>query len=345
MDDELSQISVVGSADFQAKNDHISSPYSNFTFEQQKKLSNFHRKIEKCGVESYNLVGCQEGQIKQIELPVYCNNRSCDNPGCKKHRKYLYKRKHKPQFEFLKEHIKRPKSYVFSGWNIPLHEWSVDFTRSFCRGKLRRLYQVLKELSVTEFSVHMEVKFYPEGHKKYGVGWLHFHVVSGYIDVHKARALWKRVVKYETAIKFEYLEGYISKYASKTPALASDYDRDLYHLLVYKSQMHRYSIALSKCEREKRDQQWFLEDLLEREVYNCISSDIRRNGGYNQGLVDYEKRKLNEGKPPPPSWSDLVADTNEGFSRDSLGYVKSKKRPSNTYPLDSDGNYQGDIYS
>jgi len=330
---------------FSAEIPHISSPYSNFTFEQQKKLDNFHKKVAGCGSETYNLVGFQDGHIKQVELPVFCNNRSCDNPGCKKHRKYLYKRNHQPQFDFLKESIKRPKAYVFSGWNIPLYEWSISKTRWFCRAKLRRLYQVLKELSVTEFSVHMEIKFYPKGHKKYGIGWLHFHVVSGFIDVAKARSLWKRVVKYETAIKFEYLEGYISKYASKTPALATDYDRDIYHLIVYKTQMHRYSIALSECEREERVQQWYLEDLLEREVYNCIRSDIRRNGGYNQFAVDYERRLRNEDKPPPPSWDDLTAEVYEGSSpRDSLIYSRSKKRPSYTYPLDDDGNYEGDYY-
>lgn len=288
----------------------FSSPYSNFTFEQQNLLDVFYEKRAKCGQDFYNLIGPpdEHGVIQLACLPVFCNNRACDNAGCKDHRKYLYKRNHEPQINHLKKDIRKPKAYVFSGWNIPLFEWDVGFIREFCRMKMIKLYRICRSISRSEFSIHMEIKLYPEGHEKEGIGWLHFHVVSGYIDVHKAREMWKRVVKYEQAIKYECLEGYISKYASKTPVMDTFVKRDVYHLIVYKTQMHRYSIRLSECERVKRKQLWYIEDLLLKEVFNRIRSEAEDPCYYNCWYEEHKKEFMNCDKPPTKKideWNDI----------------------------------------
>jgi len=292
------QIDSVNVCHETTENPYICSRSSNFTFEQQKILENLYEKMEKCGLETYNMIGMVDGLVKLAELPVYCNNRSCTEEGCKEHRGYLYKRNHLPQINSLRNGIEKPKAYVFTGYNIEYKTHDIENIRKFCRSRMVYLYRLLSDLSRTEFSVHMELKLYPKGHEKYGKAWLHFHVVSGYIDVHKARSRWKRVVKYEQALKFENIERYISKYASKVPFFQESDDRDFYHLVVYKTQMHRYSMALKDCEKINRQQNWYLEDLLEKELFNSYKREAEREDSFTPYYENF-KNKLNQDRPPP----------------------------------------------
>lgn len=301
---------IAKSSSWDAKNHAFSSLSRNLTFEHSELLSNLYEKLANCGLETYAFIGpVKNGKHIFAEVPVYCDNRSCSNPDCKKHRLYKYKREHEPQLEYLKDNIDVPKAYVFTGWNIPIYEWDVDFTKKFVRKRLARLYLLLKKLSHTVFSIHMELKLYPVGHPKYGMAYLHFHVVSGFIDVGKARQYWKRVVKYEHALSMDAIEGYISKYASKTPIFGCDNDRSMYHLIVYKTQMHRYSVGLQDCKKYEKnhEQLWFREDLIVMEAMACLKTRVERDNGYSKVLDDYMHRIYSDDKPPPKMWEDLIA--------------------------------------
>jgi hypothetical protein len=88
----------------------------------------------------------------------------------------------------------------------------------------------------------MEIKVYPKTHKDFGMAYLHFHVVSGgFRNLKLLRKNWGRQISYEVAIRPKNLGRYVSKYASKTPFFDYELNRWYYHLLVYKTQMHRFS--------------------------------------------------------------------------------------------------------
>jgi len=144
--------------------------------------------------------------------------------------------------------MKKPKAWVFTGWRIDVLDMSPNEFKSFAREKFLHLYHILKEVkfgAVSEFSIHMELKFNSDDSV-----YLHFHVVMGGINcrIKTMRSLWGRVVKYEGAIEPEFVSEYVSKYASKTPDFQdSDFIRDWYFLVTYKIQMHRFSISKNKA--------------------------------------------------------------------------------------------------
>jgi len=144
--------------------------------------------------------------------------------------------------------MKAPKGWVFTGW--VLNTWDSDKFKAFAREKMLKLYHILKDTkfgATTGFSIHMELKFNEDG-----TVYLHFHVVMGGIKckISTMRSLWGRVVKYETAIFPDNVASYVSKYASKTPKFQnSDFNQDWYHLTVYKTQMHRFSISKNEAEK------------------------------------------------------------------------------------------------
>ena len=144
--------------------------------------------------------------------------------------------------------MKKPKAWVFTGWRIDVPGMSPNEFKSFAREKFLQLYHILKEVkfgAVSEFSIHMELKFNSDDSV-----YLHFHVVMGGINcrIKTMRSLWGRVVKYEGAIEPEFVSEYVSKYASKTPDFQdSDFIRDWYFLVTYKIQMHRFSISKNKA--------------------------------------------------------------------------------------------------
>ena len=72
-------------------------------------------------------------------------------------------------------------------------------------------------------------------------------MVSGGIrNLEKVREMWDRQIRYEVAIWPMNLGFYVAKYASKSPIFDNEVLREYYHCLVYKTQMHRYSIKKIK---------------------------------------------------------------------------------------------------
>ena len=184
-----------------------------------------------------------------------------------KHRLYLYLRNHLGQIKSLEDNVKSPLGWVFTGWKIPINE----LDRDFCKNKLKLLFDILKEYSETPFSIHMEIKVYRKDSKDYGFCYLHFHVVCGRIrNLKKVRNLWNRQVKYEVAIFPKNLGYYVSKYASKSPVFDNEELREYYHCIVYKLQMHRYSIKKIEVEYESM---YISMDSLKYEVKGCLYRD------------------------------------------------------------------------
>ena len=202
---------------------------------------------------------------------------------------------HEQQIIFLNKSMKKPKAWIFTGWKLPIEE----FTRDFLQQKLKRLFNICKNKSISEFSIHMEIKIYSPNHKDYGLAYLHFHVVTaGFPDLRFIRKIWGRQIKYESAIKPENLAWYVSKYAGKTPRIQDDqYLLESYHLLVYKLQMHRFS-----CRPDQKiitPSDW----VNITSVISEIKGTLFRESYRNQNNYNYKKGKKYYYKilePPPP---------------------------------------------
>jgi hypothetical protein len=227
------------------------------------KIDNFYEKSDLCGLTYNEFLKLKGRNQKFFDVKQHCNNRACSRSGCKKHRLYLYMRNHKEQIYNLQKSMRKPKAWIFSGWKIHYK----DFDKSFARKKLLFLFRLLSNEyygSVSEFSIHMELKMYPAVCNKwsdeckkcfyytrckhndacpsYEMVYLHFHVVTaGIKDLKIVRKLWGRNIRYESAINVNDLSYYVSKYASKTPYFAYKIDQEIYHCMVYKMQMHRFS--------------------------------------------------------------------------------------------------------
>jgi len=202
------------------------------------------RKLVGCGHGSVTVQNKRKGRIEVI--PLYCDNRICQKPECKRHREYKYRKQHRYQIRHMKRSIHRPKSYVFSIERLP---YPVDkrFVAEM-RRKLARLLDCKKHPeygSVTDCSIHTEIK---PGETSY---YLHFHVVSGFIrGLKQIRGEWGYQIMSQPARCIGNLERYVSKYASKVPEfhlLAVDMVTRLvivmqYFEAVYKAQMHTYLV-------------------------------------------------------------------------------------------------------
>jgi hypothetical protein len=249
-------------------------------------------KIDNCGVDfdEYFPPDSNESRV----LPVFCDNRICDNPDCKQHRLYKYMRYHRSQIKALQGSMRNPKAWIFTGWVVPVYE----LDRGFVQDKLRYLFKILsskKYGSSTEFSIHMELKVYPEGHRNYGCFYVHFHVVSGGMkDLRMVRCLWKRQVCYEEAIRSDALGYYVSKYASKTPTFPDDNHRYCYAMIVYKLQMHRFSSGRSEFIASG----WLCLSRIENEVRNSLYRDYYLNPSSKNCYYF----KFLESVPPPVSF-------------------------------------------
>lgn len=222
-----------------------SSPLLVTLLSDNQKLDNFHAKTNVCGTTFIDIVDGENSNI--FSVPVYCNNRGCTKKGCQQHRGELFRKEHFQQQQVITMSMEQPKGWIFTGW--VLHTWDSDKIKTFARKKMLKLYHILKDTkfgATTEFSIHMELKFYEDG-----TVYLHWHVVMGGIKcrISTMRSLWGRVVKYECAISPENVASYVSKYASKTPKFHnSDFNQDWYHLVVYKTQMHRFSVSKKEAE-------------------------------------------------------------------------------------------------
>jgi len=146
-----------------------------------------------------------------------------------------------------------------------------QLSRSFCHAQFLKAYYLLKQQSLTEFSLHMEIKLHSDG-----TAYLHFHVVLGGVkDLRFFRKIWGRQVKYETAINPISLGFYISKYASKTPTFSSESQKIVYLSLVYKMQMHRFSVGVPPS--SKKISPWSRMESIRAEIYACCYRDSYLN--------------------------------------------------------------------
>jgi len=233
-----------------------------------KFLQHLYSKLSNCGRGFYTLINQETGE--KAELPIYCDNKSCTNPDCQKHRLYKYMKKHIKQISELNADMRKPKAWVFSTERKP---YPID--REYCRNKMKQLNNLLdikkhkKYGSKSKFSIHMEIKLYPKDKKyPYPTWYLHFHVVSALIeDLRLVRQLWGGYfISYEKAINPIDLGFYVSKYASKTPYfpdLNSFYE---YAQAVYKTKMHSFG----GCEnKELKETDWFLY-----EMKGCSNSKV-----------------------------------------------------------------------
>ena len=320
----INELIEVSGCENSAENPALSSPNRNFTFLNKDFAPNIAEKalekIENCGKRTIEFVNTVS--IVIVEFPVYCDNRICDNPDCKRHRGYKFTKAHFLQIESLKKQFNKPYAYIFTGWVLPVE----SINRRWLQNKLLFLYKLLKESSIGGFSVHMEIKLYPVEHKNYGNAYVHFHVVSNFIrDIGIVRGKWKRVVRSEKALTEEKIVKYISKYSSKTPFFATEIDRYRYHNLVYKTQMHRFCIKIDNdISRVKSD--FYPLSLLEYEVYCTYRKDSEKNKVHHPFIDDYKNRDR-----PPDEFiedSDLIDFQKNDFVDKELSWYKPKyKRP------------------
>jgi hypothetical protein len=200
-------------------------------------LEKLSKKLRNCGLNTVEIQKIETGEV--TKLPVYCDNRVCNNPGCQDHRAYKFLREHKTQINAIEFSIKKghrkPRAYVFTDGRYPY-----PISREYCQNRLKECYKLLLKRSKTHFSIHMEIKLHENE------WYLHFHVVSGFIELKGINEKWGAVVRYEVAKNFRNVSGYVGKYASKTPKFPSECAFMEYANTTYKLHMHRFSVKKSK---------------------------------------------------------------------------------------------------
>lgn len=254
---------------------------------QKAKFERVFERLEACGTKLEEFVDLENSSI--VNFPMHCDNRVCDNPDCKEHRLYKFMRNHSSQIDILNESMRKPKAWVFTGWNLPA---PVD--RSFCQEQLLKIVRLLRDPlhgSVSEFSVHMELKPHSDGSF-----YLHFHVVcAGIRDLRFVRAVYGRVIRFEEAIRPSDLGYYVSKYASKVPCFNFEGAMVHYLIVCYKLQMHRFSCCK---QQEGIDARYVLMDRLRREVYNAVKRESLSSSaflGFRESYVHDFVPKVNCG--------------------------------------------------
>ena len=93
--------------------------------------------------------------------------------------------------------------------------------------------------------------------------------------------------------------------------------------------MHRYSMALNECEQLERQQTWYLEDLLEKELLNSYKREHYREHSFTP-YFDNFTQKLNQDKPPPKNKeNDIPACVYvyPNFARKKIATVKKSIKP------------------
>ncbi|MFE3846208.1 hypothetical protein ACFL1L_05065, partial [Thermoplasmatota archaeon] len=108
-------------------------------------------------------------------------------------------------------------------------------------------------------------------------------------------------IRYEVAIKPMNLGFYVAKYASKTPVFDNEVLREYYHCLVYKTQMHRYSIKKIEVKRESN---FIPMELLRIEVKKLL----HRNSYLNPMSKKKRYFEILEPKHEPPPYFRTLKD-------------------------------------
>lgn len=288
----------------------------NFTFSQSAirplksseigVLEHVSRRKAECCTKYKNFVDSVKSEI--VSFPICCDNRSCSNQQCKDHRLYKFMSTHGSQIRTLNESMRSPKGFIFTGWKL---KPPVD--RGFCQAQLKKIFRLLSDKKhgcVSEFSIHMELK--PELD---GSFYLHFHVVmAGVKDLRFVRAAYGRVIRYEKAIKPDELGFYVSKYASKVPAMVFAGSLEYFSVAVHKLQMHRFSCSCSRegkrhfspyivdnlrefYERNERhfpkcDARFIPEDFLLAEVDHCLGREAPNSGAFLEYRRKHTKAKV-----------------------------------------------------
>jgi hypothetical protein len=293
-----------------------------YNLKNQEKLAEINEKKGRCGEFSKEYV--ETASLNVVNFPVYCDNRSCS--VCVEHKRYKFNKAHNIQIDALNKSMKKPKAWVFTGFNKKFKDLSE--ARKFCQDLLLKCYHLVSRYSKSECSVHMEIK-----PKNDGGFYVHFHVVSASIDrLRLVQKIWNRVIHYEVALNKIGIGFYVSKYASKVPDFYSNFQENYYTLLVYKLQMHRFSpkasvgvvdltyneleyvksipdfvvpnvrdVWLKNFRKKKREvdklkpmPNYYLVENLEREVYRELrKTKFLKNGsrnGFNPFLENYEER-------------------------------------------------------
>lgn len=277
-------------------------------------LENVLTKIDNCGKNSIELL-YSDGHFK--EVPIYCNNRICENPSCKDHRGYLFKKNHSDQITITQKSMRKPRAWVFTYGNIL---YPID--RKLCQQLMLKLYHLLNGQSITNFSIHMELKLH-DGH-----AYLHFHVLCGGVkDLRFTRKLWGKQVLQEQALYPEQVVDYVSKYASKTPTFPTEMHRIWYLYAVYKLQMHKFSAKHIKILEE--------QIRYESSRYSFTNPNL-------QAIYDSNTRKHNsiylKDKPPPKVYTtealliEIENSQKDGYI-DNTGAYHHKKPKRSFYDL------------
>jgi hypothetical protein len=220
----------------------LSSPLGTSTFKDISLSEGFslYKNLSNCGSKTVLLYNTATNE--SIELKSYCDNRSCLNPECQKHRLYQYMRKHASQISKLNANMRKPKAWVFTD-----KRQSYPIDKNYIKNRTKLLRNLLdkskhsKYGSTSDYSYHLEIKI--EGSQKYPNTWYpHYHVVSGGMtDLRFMRKLWGSQIKYEDALNPDDLAFYVSKYASKVPRADSLEHYLQYARAVYKLKMHEFS--------------------------------------------------------------------------------------------------------
>lgn len=254
---------------------------------QEAVLTNLYEKLENCGKKEVEIINGETGEF--FNVLSFCCNKVCDNEKCQEHRLYKYMRKHKEQIKILNNSMRKPKAWVFTDTICQIEH----LTKKYVRYRMTLLYRICKKFSSSEFSIHMEIKLYPYGHKNYGKAYLHFHAVTGGFkkDIHFLKTFWKKNIFYETAIKPKSLTYYVSKYASKTPHFESDIEREFYHGIIYKTLTSRYSITNAT---EQKPTKFYSLDFILWEIHYTMIKDPFYRSYYNAVTKTEINKKKNK---------------------------------------------------
>lgn len=237
-------VNILSPVGVSSQNDTLSSPLGTSIFQDLTLSEGFslYQKLSNCGNTSVLMYNPVENIT--ISLKTFCDNRSCLNPECQKHRLYQYMRKHRSQIAKLNADMRKPKAWVFTTERLP---YPIDKVYIQERTKLLRNLLDLKKHkkygSVSHYSYHLEIKI--ERSEKFpDTYYVHYHVVSAFIQgLAIVRHLWGSQIKYERAICTDDLAYYVSKYASKVPSADTLEHYLQYARAVYKMKMHGFSVV------------------------------------------------------------------------------------------------------